>query len=109
MYPLFYPNLWHGVAFPDRTKFSMGYRGESFVLSQAREIVLVAFSPSRLVSRARTKEEEEEEEEEEDYSLTEPASGSRSKFIVSFRFVSFIGSFSTTEQSRLTPKSRDAI
>ncbi|KAH0956538.1 hypothetical protein HN011_002712 [Eciton burchellii] len=25
--PPFYSNLWHGVAFPDRTKFSMGYRG----------------------------------------------------------------------------------
>jgi hypothetical protein len=29
--PPFYSNLWHGVAFPDRTKFSMGYRGEAFV------------------------------------------------------------------------------
>ncbi|EZA57655.1 uncharacterized protein LOC105276853 isoform X2 [Ooceraea biroi] len=27
MYPPFYSNVWHNVAFPDRTKFSPGYRG----------------------------------------------------------------------------------
>jgi len=62
MYPPFYSNLWHGVAFPDRTKFSMGYRGEAFVsFSEAREIAppSAESSPSHLsrVSRdARTKE-----------------------------------------------------
>jgi len=63
MYPPFYSNLWHGVAFPDRTKFSMGYRGEAFVsFSEARETAApssAGLSPSRLsrVSRdARTRE-----------------------------------------------------
>lgn len=32
--PPFYSNVWHGVAFPDRTKFSMGYRGEALIFCQ---------------------------------------------------------------------------